>query len=222
MSKFELQNNVKPLKAAIRDIQYDGGTHKSHLKHLQAVTFKLSETYHGRTQQLILLGAILFTQARIDKGYFVSAAGGLLNRGSTLFQSLGKLDIVTTLEEADDAENFKAFALRSFYQWYQDTAFKDDARIVENPLCGTDNDYKEFETKLDEIAKDLAPISKTQFTILNSNKHINYDPNAKSETPKSAEPKSQSSSWLSFSMFGSYSTTAVESKTVEQVTAPTL
>lgn len=202
MAHFKLPAETSTLRNALKTIEYTKDTHQEIFQQLKNVITKLDQSSDLKElKNSIMLGAALFTQARISGEYTVgSPEGSMFNKGSELFQSISSIALITELNspEIDSAEQavVKAFAIRSFYQWYQGATFADGERLDKNPLCDNEKSYQTLEKELNKMAKDLAPIDPTIYLTIRRNGRLiidaGYDPSAKVESQEEIKKPEQS------------------------------
>jgi len=201
MPQFKV--SATALKSEIKTLKYEGSneTRKSQLEQLQKVAETLNQ--NNNVQLLVLLGAILFTKARIAQEYTLTSPSG-----SRLHESLGELSICKELNKLENKPNIEALATRLFYQWYHTKAYKDGQKIMDDPLCGKSDDHKIFIPVLENMAKELPPITKKQFNTIKqgmSVQELNYDSGIPEKT-------AAGSIFNLFGLFGGSSTTEVLAK----------
>ena len=198
MPDLKLNKTANELKQEILTLAYkkedNNGYILSQLENVVAAMNKEDAPAKQATQQVIILGAILFAQEQAGGGYFLRDRDN-----SRLHKALGEISLVQQLKTADDSKLATSFCMRSFYEWYQDKAFDDSKRIVESPLCGTNDDHKNFEPILEKLEKDLPQTTPKQEYNLTHKKPISHT-GYTLEVAKKADP-----SWSSMLTFGLWS-----------------
>lgn len=201
MPNFSIKEREKPtLKANILKIAYAKPAHIAYLEQLKSTVNTLNSQqsktkYHQTKTQMILLGAVLFTQARIQSEYTnylgFSPSGSFLTKGSELSKALNEIPQMEALSAADDNILVQTFALQAFNQWYNQTAFhveeNDINRIVTNPLCQKGTEYEQFEPILKNLTKNLPEITDEHFAAIKALRAItdsgySMDGNSQSNT----------------------------------------
>lgn len=196
---YSLSTKATILKLDIGKLQYTGETNKAAFSQLQNVKDAMMKSNKlGEEQQMILLGALVFTKKRIKATYgALTPNGTAVNTGSELYKAINALDAIKELKAADDRVAVETFALRSFYEWYRATAYNGEDRKMENDYCKKELVHDTFEPLLNELAASSAPIDSSAYQTIRDNAGLvsaaKYSPVVKTE--QAAQDTKKPSGW---------------------------
>jgi len=174
MPNFSIGPEIKKshLTADINKIEYIKLGHQPHFNHLKnmMLTLKKQHGVNFPKQQMLILGAVFFTLARIEEEYRFRDP-----KNSEFYCTLLALPHIQSLNQADDADLAKSFALSAFNQWYNETAFDNQEgninRIKANPLCKNSDEYTTFENILKKVTQGLPEVKTEHFDNLYTQMH---------------------------------------------------